>query len=199
VFLIDTTGSNIGSVDNNRERIAGLIAGLNTVYPTARYGVAEFGDFNDSQVYIKRSELGTAPSTVIYDIRTGDLGAFTDGYGPYDEANVQALYNAATGFAWRANQTGQPPIRRVILMFSDVSGSYQIAGTNGGPGVTYATAKTALASNDKNIRVIGLRSGSDATALMNAITADTGTVNGVIDIGSVTTNSIQQILQATYR
>jgi hypothetical protein len=199
VFLLDTTGSNISSVDGNRERLASLISGLSTAYPTARYGVAEFGDFDDPQVYIKRTELGTATSTVINDIRTGNLGASTGGAGPYNEANVQALYNAATGFTWRSNQTGQPPVRRVILMFSDVSGSYQTAGTGGGPGVTYATAKTALASNDKNIRVIGLRSGSGATALMNAVTADTGTVNGVIDIGSVNTSSIQQILQATYR
>jgi hypothetical protein len=196
VFLIDTTGSNIGSVNSNKDRLVGVANSLATSYPTASFGVADFRDFPSSPwgasgdyPYRKAVDLTTAQSAA------SAIQGLTGGNGlDTPESNLQALYQAANGpdgFNWR---TGS---RRVILIFSDVPGHDKDV-TPAYPGQGLNATVDAL--NAKNIKVIGLYSGSDAINQMQTLATRTNTRGtAVISITSASVANIQPILVATYQ
>ncbi|MBO6938091.1 MAG: hypothetical protein JJ863_24190 [Deltaproteobacteria bacterium] len=112
LFLVDTTGSMGGEIDNLQSELTGLVGRIRGTIPDTAFGVARFDDFpvagygqtpcNGERDY--PFELEQRITTNMTDITAGvtalDMPLHCGFDGP--ESNIEGLYQAATGDGFRA-------------------------------------------------------------------------------------------------
>ncbi len=113
LFLVDTTGSMGGEINNLQSSLAGLVGTIRGIIPDTAFGVARFDDF-------PINPYGQSPCSGERDYPfeleqrvTTDVAAITAGVGALDmplhcgndgpESNIEALYQAATGDGFRSS------------------------------------------------------------------------------------------------
>ncbi|MFI0797788.1 von Willebrand factor type A domain-containing protein [Amycolatopsis lurida] len=160
VLLADTTGSMGGPIGNVRTNAGAITADVLAAQPTAQFGVAEYKDFTDS-VPFKVNQGITGDTTAV---QTGINQWAASGGGDTPEANLNALYQLATGaVAFRPDGT------RIIAWFGDAPSHDPSGG--------HTLAQTIAALQAAKIRVVAVNVGAlDATGQASAITSATGGV-----------------------
>jgi len=208
LFLVDTTGSMAGEIDEIQRNLTGaIIPGLSSEVDDLRFAVARFDDFPVAGY----GDAGDAPFESVT-ASTGDVtatqnavnGLTAAGGGDLPESQVEALYQAATGAGlspwipsadcpsgtggYACFRAGAQPI---VLLFTDApfhngpDGSEPYSSVEGAH--SYAQAVSAL--NGIGAKVLGLWSGSDARADLERVARDTGALDPsgapiVFDIGT---------------
>ncbi|MCB9593694.1 MAG: hypothetical protein H6719_13255 [Sandaracinaceae bacterium] len=107
LFLVDTTGSMGGEINNLQMELAGLVGRIRTTIPDTAFGVARFDDFPTAG-YGGGSDvpfgLEQRVTTVMADITRGvnalDMPLHGGSDGP--ESHLEGLYQAATGQGFRS-------------------------------------------------------------------------------------------------
>jgi len=112
LFLVDTTGSMGGEIDNLQSELTSLVGRIRTTIPDTAFGVSRFDDFpvggygspscSGEQDY--PFELEQRITTDMTDISAGvaalDMPLHCGSDGP--ESNIEGLYQAATGDGFRS-------------------------------------------------------------------------------------------------
>lgn len=116
VFLADTTGSMGDAIDNVRTKAATIMQEVRAIHADARFGVAEYKDFNcDASPYL----LDQAITANTADVQTGINKWSANGGCDTPEAQLNALYRLSTdiaGTGWGTNTN------RVVVWFGDAPG-----------------------------------------------------------------------------
>jgi hypothetical protein len=216
VFLIDITGSMDQEIDAIQRDLRDQIApGIQDAIPDSEIGVATLADFPEDRCGVEGED---SPFRLVLPV-TDDLASVqaavnsisTSNGGDPPESQVEALFQTATGlgigayvppsFGCPRGGFGYPCFRDdalpVILLFTDdefhngPSGAedYGLFGACSPSPAPHTYAETRTALTDRGIRVMGLFSGSSATARaeMERIARDTGALDSgtpiVFDIG----------------
>src|SRR5688572_22172576 len=110
VFIADTTGSMGGAIANVRTNAAAILDEVSTAQSTAQFAVAEYKDFTDSSPFrVNQNLTDDDPS-----VQAGIDQWVASGGGDFPEANLNALYEVATGaIAFRPDST------RIAVIFGD--------------------------------------------------------------------------------
>ncbi|WP_370946506.1 Calx-beta domain-containing protein [Amycolatopsis sp. cg5] len=160
VLLADTTGSMgdaIADVRANANRITSTVL---EAQPTAQFGVAEYKDFSDSVPF--KVNQGITADTGAVQAGIGQWAA--DGGDDTPEANLNALFNLATGAV-----SFRPDGTRIVAWFGDAPSHDPSGGHN--------LAQTIDALKAAKIRVVAVNVGAlDETGQATAITQATGGV-----------------------
>lgn len=226
VFAIDTTASMTQEIDQIRSDLRDVIApGIQATIRDSRIGVVTIGDFDINacgRAGDTAFELILPVTDDIGDVQSAVDGIVTNNGGDEPEAQVEAIYQIATGegldrwirpsFGCASGGFGYPCFRRdalsVVLLFTDAPFHNGPGGRNpysacgiAPPPHTYAEA--VAAARDSDIRVIGLYSGSggDGVSHLRSLASDTDALAGgqplFFDIGvagqRLTTAVIQSI------
>ena len=175
VFLVDTTGSMGGPIDDAQMAAGAILTGLSG-FGDLMVGVAEYKDFPVSPF----GSPGDTPFSILTDLSSdigvgGAVRTAIDDLSPVSggndtpESNLHALSESATAFSWRAGS------ERVIVWLGDAPGH---EGTEAGYPGTATTASTVTALTGAGITVHGISytpgGGLDATGQATTITSATG-------------------------
>ncbi len=209
-FLIDTTGSMQGSIDNVRNSLSaagGIIEQVRSTISEAWFGVGDFKDFGDAYVFQHRADISADPAVA----QAGVNGLFAGGGGDDPEGDVPALWTVATGSGRSgcpAGTTGYPCFRStavpIVVLITDVAFHNGPGGSRPYAGYTdYATMSAAVQA--ARIRVIGVGvtpspPGASPIPDLPAIALDSGAVDAAgnalvttANDGSVSTTVVNQI------
>ncbi|MFJ7215642.1 Calx-beta domain-containing protein [Amycolatopsis sp. NPDC098790] len=160
VLLADTTGSMGGAISNVRTNANAITGDVLAAQPTAQFGVAEYKDFTDS-VPFKVNQGITADTAAV---QAGTNQWLASGGGDFPEADLNALYELATGAV-----TFRPDGTRIIAWFGDAPSHDPSGG--------HSLADTIAALKAANIRVVAVNVGAlDSDGQATAITEATGGV-----------------------
>lgn len=226
-FLIDSTGSMGGSIDNVRNSLSssgGIIEQVRATIADAWFGVGDFKDYPysgpdwplspDPYVYMNRADVGPDPS-----VAQGGVNALS-AIGGYDnpEGDVPALWTVATGngrSGCPSGTFGYPCFRSsavpIVVLITDVAFHNGPGGSNPYGGYTdYATMSAAVQA--ARIRVIGVGvmpspAGYSPVPDLTAIALDSGAVdaagNALVttatggNVSSTVVSQIQTLASAT--
>jgi hypothetical protein len=201
-FLMDTTGSMTGAIDNLRASLSTtIIPRISTVIPDVWFGVGRFDDY-------PQTPYGNPSMDVVFQLMqrmTGDVTAAQVGVNALDlhhgydgpESHVPALYAAATGSGFGSflapqdscatDEIGYPCFRSdsipIVIMFTDAPMHNGPAGVNPYADVTptpptFDDAVEALgAIHAKVISIINDGGYGDTVAHATAMTTATGAVD----------------------
>ncbi|GAA4450398.1 Calx-beta domain-containing protein [Phytohabitans houttuyneae] len=160
VFIADTTGSMGGAIANVRTNAADILNEVSTAQPTAQFAVAEYKDFTDSSPFrVNQNLTDDDPS-----VQAGINQWVASGGGDFPEANLNALYEVATGaVAFRADST------RIAVIFGDAPSHDPSGG--------HTLADTSAALQAAGIRLVAVDVGAlDSEGQFSNLTAATGGV-----------------------
>lgn len=107
LFLVDTTGSMGGEINNLQTELAGLVGRIRTTIPDTAFGAARFDDFPVAS-YGSGSDvpfgLEQRITTVMADITSGVNRLDMPLHGGFDgpESHIEGIYQAATGAGFRS-------------------------------------------------------------------------------------------------
>ncbi|MFF5231525.1 Calx-beta domain-containing protein [Dactylosporangium sp. NPDC000521] len=160
VFLADTTGSMTGPIADVRTNAAAVMAQIAAAQPQARFGVAEYKDFEDSAPFTVRQDVTADQAAVQAGIDQWVAG----GGGDLPEDGINALFQLANGAVhFRDGGT------RIVVVFGDASSH--------DPSLGHGLADTVAALNAAQIRVVAVDIGNmNAGGQAEAITSGTGGV-----------------------
>ncbi|MEV4138492.1 Calx-beta domain-containing protein [Dactylosporangium sp. NPDC049742] len=160
VFLADTTGSMTGPIADVRANAASVLGQIAAAQPQARFGVAEYKDFEDSAPFTVRQDVTADQAAVQAGIGQWVAG----GGGDLPEDGINALFQLANGAVhFRDGGT------RIIVMFGDAPSH--------DPSLGHHLADTVAALNAAHIRVVAVDVGAMNTGgQAEAITSGTGGV-----------------------
>lgn len=130
MFMSDTTGSMGVAIGSVRSGVSSIITATAGISPNTEYAVSAYRDWGDVYVYQKNQDLTSNTTAVQGAVNTWSAG----GGGDYQEADLYALYQAATTTSWR------PFSNRMLFWIGDASG-HDPSG-----GITEAIATAALTS-----------------------------------------------------
>ncbi len=206
-FLIDTTGSMQGAINNVQASLStassGIIDQIRTMIPDTNFGVGDFKDAGD--VYLFRNDTDVTSSAAA--AQSGVMGVgLANGGGDTPEGDVPSLYAVASGmgtagipartgcptgtFGYPCFRSGAVPIVVLITDAPFHNGSPTLAGRGNPPGVPDCVGTCAYggyldynamlpAVTASHIRVIGVAvNGTAPQADLNAIATDSGAVDG---------------------
>jgi len=160
VFIADTTGSMGGAIANVRTNAAAILAEVSAAQPTARFAVAEYKDFTDATPFRVNQGLTDDDSAV----QAGIDQWVASGGGDFPEANLNALYEVATGAV-----TFRPDSTRIAVIFGDAPSHDPSGG--------HSLADTSAALQAAGIRLVAVDvSALDSTGQFSNLTAATGGV-----------------------
>jgi hypothetical protein len=160
-FLADTTGSMGGAISNVKTNIGEIIGNVAAVASNVAYGVGEYRDQFDSFVYRKNAD----PTTSLATVQAAVNGWSAGGGGDWEEANLYALSEVASG---STNTAWRPDSERLVMWFGDAPGHDPSAF-----GVTEAQATAALVG--AGAKVYGINVGDlDYSGQASRIAAATG-------------------------
>ncbi|WP_410643786.1 Calx-beta domain-containing protein [Amycolatopsis sp. lyj-346] len=158
VLLADTTGSMGGAIANVRTNAGAITGDVLAAQPTAQFGVAEYKDFTDSVPF--KVNQGITGDTAA--VQAGINQWSANGGGDFPEADLNALYELATGAV-----TFRPDGTRIIAWFGDAPSHDPSGG--------HTLADTIAALQAANIRVIAVNVGNlDLSGQASAIATATG-------------------------
>ncbi|GAA1515156.1 Calx-beta domain-containing protein [Dactylosporangium maewongense] len=160
VFLADTTGSMTGPITDVRANAASVMGQIAAAQPQARFGVAEYKDFEDSAPFTVRQDITADQAAVQAGIDQWVAG----GGGDLPEDNLNALFQLANGAVhFRDGGT------RIVVVFGDAPSH--------DPSLGHGLADTVAALNAAHIRVVAVDvGGMNAGGQAEAITSGTGGV-----------------------
>ncbi|MEV0568030.1 Calx-beta domain-containing protein [Dactylosporangium sp. NPDC050588] len=160
VFLADTTGSMTGPIADVRANAASVMGQIAAAQPQARFGVAEYKDFEDSAPFTVRQDVTADQAAVQAGIGQWVAG----GGGDLPEDGINALFQLANGAVhFRDGGT------RIVVMFGDAPSH--------DPSLGHSLADTVAALNAAQIRVVAVDVGAMNTGgQAEAITSGTGGV-----------------------
>jgi hypothetical protein len=160
VFIADTTGSMGGAIANVRTNAADILTEVSTAQSTAQFAVAEYKDFTDSSPFrVNQGLTDDEPA-----VQAGINQWVASGGGDLPEANLNALYQVATGaVAFRPDST------RIAVIFGDAPSHDPSGG--------HTLADTSAALQAAGIRLVAVDVGAlDSTGQFSNLTAATGGV-----------------------
>ncbi|MDQ7904777.1 Calx-beta domain-containing protein [Phytohabitans sp. ZYX-F-186] len=160
VFIADTTGSMGGAIANVRTNAADILSEVSGAQPTAQFAVAEYKDFTDSSPFrVNQGLTGDDPA-----VQAGIDQWVASGGGDFPEANLNALYEVATGaIAFRPDST------RIAVIFGDAPSHDPSGG--------HTLADTSAALQAAGIRLVAVDVGAlDSSGQFSNLTAATGGV-----------------------
>ena len=170
-FLADTTGSMYGEIAAVKAGAGSIMASTSTLGNVA-YGVGEYKDF-DGDPFAYQQNVDITTNTAMVQSAIDTWGA--SGGGDWEEAQLFAMNEVATGSTWRPGST------RILVWFGDAPG-HDPSG-----GITEAAVITSL--NAENIVVEALDvyyldELGQATAITNATS---GHLYSGVDSGAIVT------------
>lgn len=176
VLLADTTGSMGGAITNVRANANAITGDVLAAQPTAQFGVAEYKDFGDPVPF--KVNQGITGDTAA--IQAGTNQWVASGGGDFPEADLNALYELATGAV-----TFRPDGTRIVAWFGDAPSHDPSGG--------HSLADTIAALKAANVRVVAVNVGNlDLDGQATAITEATG---GVL-LNNVPSNQVSQAILA---
>ena len=191
MFLIDVSGSYADDIATMKSRAADILASLGDQGIDVQFGVASFCDFPISpygatgdNAFIMRQTLTSDRNKVV-----NAINALTIQYGmDAPEAQYEGLYQAATTAGWREGAL------HIIALSTDAS-FHNSASETGYPGKSSAQALAAL--EEKNIRVVGLRTGDTGGDLEDIVTQTEGQLFELASDSSGIATAMVQMLENT--
>jgi hypothetical protein len=211
-FLIDTTGSMSGAINNVRSSLStpgtGIIDQVRAGIADVWFGVGDFRDYSDTYIYMHRTDMTVDAAMAQAGVNTLSAGGGAD----WAEGDVPSLWAVATGgaiprgsarsgcpagtFGWPCFRSTAVPI---VVLITDAPFHNGRGGTNPYSGYTdYATMLAAVTA--ARIRVIGIAVGTGGQADLQAIASDSGAVDGagaplvsLASSGTVSTGVVDQI------
>jgi hypothetical protein len=173
VLLIDVTGSMTGTIDNIKTNLINVISAVSGVQPNAKFAVASFGDFKDSNRFQVNQDLTSDP--VALQNAVNSLKAELGDDEPEDWIN--ALFELSNGaVTFRAGSS------RIIVLVGDAPSHEPSNGHT-------LSGDTIAALNGKTIRVIGVNVGNKHLDQLGQATKVTTATGGAIvdsDVNTVT-------------
>ncbi len=212
-FLIDTTGSMTGPINNVRSSLSapgGIIDQVRAEIPDVWIGVGEYRDFGDAKIYNHIQDMSPDAAAA----QAAVAGLHATGGGDIPEGAVPAIWSLATGngvggsggygartgcpagtFGYACFRSGAVPIAVVIAdapFHNGPSGNPYSGYLVGGSPMTWARARPDVVA--ANMRVVGVPVGPLPQADLNQIAADTGAPMPVVaDGGNVSSTVVDQI------
>jgi len=211
-FLIDSTGSMGGSIDNVRNSLSssgGIIEQVRATIADAWFGVGDFKDAGDAYIYLHRTDISPDP----FQAQSGVNLLSAGGGGDTPEGDVPSLWQVATGSgrvgACPGGTFGYPCFRStavpIVVLITDAPFHNGPGGSNPAGYTDYNTMRDAVVA--ARIRVIGVAVGGAPAGDLTAIALDTGavdagggalvTVTGDGSVSSTVVNQIQTLASAT--
>jgi len=187
-FLVDTTGSMSGAINNVRSSLStagGIIEQVRAEIPNVWFGIGEYRDYGDAFIYRNQQDITDSVS----DAQAGANRLSASGGGDYAEGGIPAMWAVATGMGVPGAPTrtdcpagtfGYPCWREgavpILVMVADAPYHNGPSGNAYGGYLTYAEALPAVMA--ARLRVIGAAVGSGPMTDMTQIARDTGAVDG---------------------
>lgn len=142
LLLADTTGSMGSAISGVQARAADVINRVRTAQPDARFGAAQYKDFNCDASPFTLDQVLTADTAAVQGAITGSW--YATGGCDTPEAQLNALYQLATrtDIGWRSDST------RIVAWFGDAPGH--------DPSNGHTLSETIAALQAAGIRVIAV-------------------------------------------